>query len=130
VRILLDTQVWLWMRAAPDRLSARARTLLTAADNELLISAATPWEIAIKVAIGKLELPTSVEEFVATRIASTRATHLPISYVHAIEVASLPMHHQDPFDRVLIAQGRIERVPILTSDVKFRRYDVEVLRAA
>jgi PIN domain nuclease of toxin-antitoxin system len=128
--VLVDTQVWLWMRNAPMRLSARARRILTDERNELLLSAATPWEIAIKVAIGKLRLPCSVEEFVSTRVVATRVTPLPITQLHAIESAGLPPHHRDPFDRVLVAQARLERAPLMSSDDVFHAYDVEVLRAS
>jgi PIN domain nuclease of toxin-antitoxin system len=130
VRILLDTQVWIWMRVAPRRLSAKAREILIEEENELLLSAASPWEIAIKVAAGKLRLPSSVEDFVATRMAQTRVTPMPITHLHAIESAALPMHHRDPFDRVLIAQARIEGVPLMTSDKTFRSYAVELIAAA
>ena len=129
MRLLLDTQVWVWMRSAPNRLTARARRLLTDGRNELILSAATPWEIAIKVAIGKLRLPCSVEEFVSTRSLATRVVPLPITQLHAIESAALPLHHRDPFDRVLVAQSRLEGVPLLTADDVFAAYDVERIRA-
>jgi len=107
VRLLLDTQVWVWMRSAPNRLTARAR----------------------RVAIGKLRLPCSVEEFVSTRSLATRVVPLPITQLHAIESAALPLHHRDPFDRVLVAQARLEGVPLLTTDDAFAAYDVERIRA-
>jgi PIN domain nuclease of toxin-antitoxin system len=129
VKLLLDTQVWIWMRVSPRRLSTAARKILVEEDNELLLSAASPWEIAIKVAAGKLELPCSVEEFVTSRVAATRVTPLAITYLHAIESAALPPHHRDPFDRVLIAQARIEGVPLMTSDPAFRAYSVELISA-
>jgi PIN domain nuclease of toxin-antitoxin system len=127
MKVLLDTQVWIWMRMAPKRLSAKARQLLIQEDNELLLSAASPWEMAIKVATGKLTLPSSVEEFVTSRVAATRVTPLAITYLHAIESAALPLHHRDPFDRVLIAQARIEGVPLMTADPLFRAYAVELI---
>jgi PIN domain nuclease of toxin-antitoxin system len=129
MRVLLDTQVWIWMRNAPTRLSARARRLLTNERNELVLSAATPWEIAIKVSVGRLRLPCSVEEFVSTRAAATRVTPLPITQLHAIESARLPPHHRDPFDRVLVAQARLEGIPLMSNDGVFEAYDVKVLWA-
>lgn len=129
MKVLLDTQVWIWMRMAPARLSAEARRVLVAEENELLLSAATPWEIALKVAAGKLKLPCDVEEFVTTRVAATRVTPLSITYLHAIESAALPMHHRDPFDRVLIAQARIEGVPIMTADSIFHAYTAKLIMA-
>jgi len=130
VRVLLDTQVWLWMRNAPTRLSAKTRRILTNERNELVLSAVTPWEIAIKVSLGKLKVPCSVEEFVSTRAAATRVTPLPITQVHAIASTELPLHHRDPFDRVLVAQSRLEGIPLVSNDEVFERYDVEVLWAS
>ena len=129
MRVLLDTQAWLWMRTAPERLSPSARKLVANRRNELLLSAASPWEIAIKASLGKLRLPCSVEEFVLTRSAATEVTPLPITHMHAIESAGLPAHHKDPFDRVLIAQARLERVPLLTADRALTAYDVEIVLA-
>lgn len=129
MRVLLDTQVWIWMRNAPTRLSARARRILMNQRNELVLSAATPWEIAIKVSLGKLRLPCSVEEFVSTRAAATRVRPLPITQVHAVASAELPLHHRDPFDRVLVAQAHLEGIPLMSNDEVFKAYDVEVLWA-
>ena len=112
------------------RLSPKARRILANERNDLVLSAATPWEIAIKVAIGTLELPCSVEEYVSTRAVATRVTPLPITQVHAIESAELPPHHRDPFDRVLVAQARLERVPLMSTVDVFAAYDVTVLRAS
>lgn len=103
--------------------------MLSAERNELVLSAATPWEVAIKVSLGKLRLPCSVEEFVVTRNASMRVVPLPITQLHAIESAALPQHHRDPFDRVLVAQARLERLSLMSADEVFRAYDVDVLWA-
>jgi PIN domain nuclease of toxin-antitoxin system len=129
VRLLLDTQVWLWMLAAPARLSRRGRSLVTAADNELLFSAASAWEIAIKHGLGKLQLPENLDEYIPRLMERSGVSALPILHRHALRVASLPMHHRDPFDRMLVAQAQIEKVPILTTDQSFGLYDVEVLPA-
>jgi PIN domain nuclease of toxin-antitoxin system len=94
-----------------------------------VLSAATCWEIAIK-ALGRLKLPCSVEEFVSTRTATTRVTPLPITQVHAVHSAELPLHHRDPFDRVLVAQARLEGMPLMSTDEVFRAYDVEVVWAS
>jgi PIN domain nuclease of toxin-antitoxin system len=130
MKILLDTQVWLWMRHAPDRLKPKIRRLLQSDRNELVLSAATAWEIAIKVAGGRLRLSCGVEEFVTTRSTATRVTPLAITHVHAIESAALPLHHRDPFDRILIAQARLESIPLMSADAVFDAYDVRVLWAS
>lgn len=129
MRVLLDTQVWLWMLAAPERLSEPARALVIATDNELLLSAASAWEIAIKYALGKLRLPEAPGDLIPRLMTRTGITPLPIHHRHALHVASLPARHRDPFDRLLIAQAQIEQLPILTADRSFALYEVELLRA-
>jgi len=129
VRVLLDTQVWLWMLAAPERLAAATRTLVTAPDNELLLSAASAWEIAIKYSLGKLRLPDAPEHVVPQLMAQTGVVPLPVLHRHALHVATLPQKHGDPFDRLLVAQAQIEGLPILSSDPAFRLYDVKLLAA-
>jgi PIN domain nuclease of toxin-antitoxin system len=129
VRALLDTQVWLWMLAAPERLSDSTRALVVAADNELLFSAASAWEIAIKHALGKLRLPEAPEAYVLRLMTRTGVTPLPVYHRHALHVATLPPRHRDPFDRLLVAQAQLENLPILTADRSFELYDVETIRA-
>jgi PIN domain nuclease of toxin-antitoxin system len=96
---------------------------------ELLLSAASSWEISIKWALGKLSLPSSPSEFVPEHLAATKTYPLAIQHSHALRVATLPLHHSDPFDRLLIAQAQIERLPILTADPHFKPYDVELIPA-
>lgn len=128
MRILLDTQVWLWMLMSPDRLSDRGRSLVEDPSTDLLLSAASTWEIAIKASLGKLELPGPPEVVVPEMIATSQVTPLPILPTHTLRVAALPRHHRDPFDRLLVAQAQLEAVPILTADARIGAYDVEVLR--
>jgi PIN domain nuclease of toxin-antitoxin system len=118
------------MAAFPERLSARARALVDTTEHELFLSSASAWEIAIKHARGTLELPESPERFVVTRMTRLRTLPLPIEHTHALRVATLPPHHRDPFDRLLVAQAQLERLPILTSDPLFNRYDVDTIAAA
>lgn len=129
MRVLLDTQVWLWMLAAPERLSEPSRALVTSTDNELLLSAASAWEIAIKYALGKLRLPEAPGDLIPRLMTRTGITPLPVHHRHALHVATLPPRHRDPFDRLLIAQAQIDQLPILTADPSFTLYDVETLRA-
>ncbi|HEV8676776.1 MAG TPA: type II toxin-antitoxin system VapC family toxin [Methylomirabilota bacterium] len=129
MRILLDTHCWLWMLIAPERLSPDGRAHVTTAENELLLSAGSVWEIAIKHALGRLRLPMEPAEYIPNRLAATGSVPLAIDYRHALRVGQLPRHHRDPFDRILIAQAQVEGIPILTSDPHFARYDVELLPA-
>jgi PIN domain nuclease of toxin-antitoxin system len=117
------------MLSAPERLSKKTRALVVSSDNELLLSAASAWEIAIKQALGKLQLPEPSEEYVPSLMDRTGMTPLPVLHRHALRVATLPAHHSDPFDRLLIAQAQLEQVPLLTADKAFRLYDVETITA-
>jgi PIN domain nuclease of toxin-antitoxin system len=115
------------MAAVPERLSPRARVLVESVDNELFLSAASAWGIAIKHALGKLHLPEPPDRYVPSRMSALRIIPLPIEHAHALRVATLPSHHRDPFDRLLVAQAQVERLPILTADTIFARYDVETV---
>jgi PIN domain nuclease of toxin-antitoxin system len=127
MKVLVDTQCWLWMNAAPERLSARMRERIERGDTELFLSAASAWEIAIKVALGKLALPDAPSKYVPSRMRVTRTSSLAITEQHAFRAGELPSHHRDPFDRLIIAQAQIERLPILTADPQFESYDVDVM---
>jgi PIN domain nuclease of toxin-antitoxin system len=130
MRVLVDTQCWLWMTAAPERFSAAAREIVERREHELFLSAASAWEIAIKYAIGKLQLPEPPAAYVPARIDMTGVRALGVDLAHALRVSTLPAHHRDPFDRLLIAQAQIEDLTILTSDPMFDAYDVPTLPAA
>ena len=127
MRILLDTQCWLWLQADPERLSERTLSLLADPENEIFLSSASAWEIAIKYALGKLPLPTAPWQYVPTRMALTGTTGLPVQMTHALRVAKLPPHHRDPFDRLLVAQAQLEKMSLLTSDTQLSAYDVRLL---
>lgn len=127
MRILIDTNCWLWMVSEPQRLSTKARRLILDAENERVLSVVSAWEISIKHSIGKLQLPVPPAEFVPSRMAITLTTPLAMQFPHALQSSQLPLHHRDPFDRLLIAQAQIEKLPILTSDRQFKLYDVEII---
>lgn len=125
--ILLDTHVWLWMNGAPERLSAEARGLLAQAEIHLFLSTASVWEIAIKVAVGKLSLPASPERYIRERLIANRLTPLAMGHEHALRAAALPSFHRDPFDRMLIAQAQLEELRLMTADDSLAAYDVDLL---
>ena len=130
MRLLLDTHCWLWMVSQPERLSRSARAVLESSEHQLLLSAASSWEIAIKSALGKLSLGRDATDFVPEMMERTGVRGLAVEHVHALAVTSLPHHHGDPFDRLLIAQSMLERLTIVTADRAFARYDVEVIEAS
>jgi PIN domain nuclease of toxin-antitoxin system len=127
MRALLDTHVFLWWNQDDPQLSAVARSTIEDGRNELYLSAASAWEIAIKTAKGRLVLPSPPDRYVAERLAYYGFQALPIQLSHALAVAALPHIHVDPFDRLLVAQSRYEQLPIITADAAFVRYDVQVL---
>jgi PIN domain nuclease of toxin-antitoxin system len=128
-RFLLDTHVWLWLQADPDRLRHETRQLVEDTANELLLSAASAWEIAIKYRLGKLPLPDEPAIYVPDRMRRSGTTPLPIEHAHALRTSELPDHHNDPFDRVIIAQSQILGIPIITVDEQLFAYDVTVITA-
>jgi PIN domain nuclease of toxin-antitoxin system len=97
--------------------------------NELLLSAASGWEIAIKHRIGKLPLPTGPATYVPDRLRSSGTVPLPVAMEHVLRVASLPDHHRDPFDRLLVAQAQVESLTLISTDAKIAAYDVALLPA-
>lgn len=127
--LLLDTQCWLWLPLQPDRFCPATRELIENAENELLLSAASVWEIAVKYAARRLPLPTPPSEYIQDRLLQTCTAALAITHAHALRSAELPRHHRDPFDRLLVAQAQIEGLRLVTSDAKLRRYDVELIEA-
>lgn len=117
------------MQAKPQRLSQQTRTLLQDPGNQIFLSAASSWEIAIKYALGKLPLPLPPVEYVLSRMETSGTSPLPIQHSHALHAGSLPLHHADPFDRLLIAQAQLEELEILTVDRQFEAYQVNLLWA-
>jgi PIN domain nuclease of toxin-antitoxin system len=125
VRLLLDTHVVLWQLAGVRTIGPRAREAVLAAD-ELSFSVVSFAEIGVKASVGKLTVPADLRE----RILQSGLLTLGLAPDHALAVAELPLHHRDPFDRLLVAQAKSERLTILTADRRFREYDIGVIDAA
>jgi PIN domain nuclease of toxin-antitoxin system len=124
MKLLLDTHIWLWWTGGLTALPKQAHDLIADKKNHILFSAASAWEIAIKYRLGKLTLPMPPGAYVSSRLASQHFEVLSINATHAAEVASLPDHHRDPFDRLLVAQAQIEGATLLTADRALKPYAV------
>lgn len=122
--LLLDTEAFIWWDENDPRLGGNARAAIQDA-SVVYVSAASVWEIAIKASIGKL----TTKRRAALAVEQAGFDALPITFEHADAVRSLPHHHRDPFDRLIIAAARVEECALLTSDAQFARYDVEVVDA-
>jgi PIN domain nuclease of toxin-antitoxin system len=127
MNVLLDTRAFLWWVDDNSKLSPRAREIISDAGNALFLSAASGWEIAIKARLGKLTLPDDLERFIADQLVTNAFSSLPIQLSHALHVYTLPAHHRDPFDRILVAQSQLEDMPILTADPQIAQYPVQVI---
>ncbi len=127
MRVLLDTRAFLWWGVDSPKLSARARDIIANPQNNLFLSVASGWEMAIKAGLGKLQTPGGLETFVSEQLSLNAIQVLPVALRHALHVYHLPQHHRDPFDRLLIAQSQLEQLPLLTSDHVFSSYAAKVL---
>lgn len=123
MRLLLDTHVLIWAVADPERLDSAVLEAIAAPGNDVLVSSASVWEIAIKRTLGRIDFPVDELPGLLDRMG---VEALPISIDHAIVAGSLPRHHNDPFDRMLIAQAKVDNAVLLTDDAQFRRYDVPI----
>lgn len=119
--LLLDTHVLLWALDTPDRLASEIREQLEAPHNKVLFSAASIWEIAIKCSLGRASFPYSPDE-ISEGARTTGFTELPVTAAHGARVASLPLHHRDPFDRLLVAQAMTTPATLLTADAALTAY--------
>jgi PIN domain nuclease of toxin-antitoxin system len=123
MKFLLDTHILLWFLDNDSKLSNEVREIIINPRNLVFVSAISAWEIAIKQSLGKLIAPNNLEE----ALRFSRLEVLPMMLPHGLKVADLPMHHKDPFDRILIAQALIENMTMITVDEKFKLYDVPLL---
>ena len=121
----LDTHVLLWWLADDVTLSQTIRATISDGKNLMFVSVAAAWEMVIKSALGKLDIPSDLEAALTTN----RFQPLPITIPHALAVVDLPHHHNDPFDRLLIAQAKVEGLTLVTRDEQIKKYDVSIMEA-
>lgn len=125
MKFLLDTHVLIWFIMGNTRLPVSLRSVIETVENQRLVSTASLWEIAIKMSLGKLDMGAPFEQLIPGQLIANRLDILPISVTHLYQVAQLPFHHRDPFDRLLIAQSLSENLPILSRDATFDHYAVQ-----
>jgi PIN domain nuclease of toxin-antitoxin system len=125
MKILIDTHVFLWGIQHESKLSPRVRTFLPVSD--VLISVAKLWEIIAKVQTGKLALPGPIASYLTAKLKSNGVSVLPFTFDHVKRLEELPLHHRDPLDRILMAQGLEESLPIVTADPQFVKYSAELI---
>jgi len=127
MKALLDTHTFLWWITDNLKLSSRVRKIISDGKNELFLSAASGWEIAIKAQLGRIKIPDKPELFISEQMLANAIQGLPIQISHALYVYNLPPHHRDPFDRMLVAQAQLEGLPILTDDPQISQYQAKVI---
>jgi PIN domain nuclease of toxin-antitoxin system len=128
VKVLLDTHAFLWWVADDPQLSTRARRIMGNSSNDVYFSAVSGWEIAIKVGLGRLRIgDESVEDFVAEHVAVNGFQVLAIQLGHTLGTASLPDHHSDPFDRLLVAQAISEKMALISADRALAEYKLKIV---
>ena len=127
MKVLLDTHVFLWAIREDERLSLRAREIFIAGRNELLLSVASIWEILLKVQVGKIRFEEPAVGYLKRQIFKNNIRMLPILMDHVAHLESLPLHHRDPFDRILVAQSMEENLSLLSADPLMKSYSVSVI---
>ena len=127
MKLLLDTHAFLWWVEGAPALGRRARAEISNPDNEVFVSLATCWELAIKLSLGKLRLTHSLDRFIPEQLTRNGFVLLSVEFPHVARVAELPFHHRDPFDRVLVAQALQDELAIVSSDRVLRKYGVTVV---
>lgn len=126
-RYLLDTNIWIWLNGMPEKIGADVLRVIERPQCNLFLSAVSGWEVAVKYAAGKLTLPRAPEQFFAERIQALGIEIVPIELRHTFAAANLPMHHRDPFDRLLVAQAQLENLTLISADQMLKKYDCELL---
>jgi len=128
MKLLLDTHIFIWWADQPEKLSTAALSALEDEANELLLSVASVWELQIKIQLGKLKLSLPLKELIKSQQETNELTLLPVALTHVLALDALPLHHKDPFDRLLIAQSTEEDLTLVTADSQFSAYPAKLLQ--
>ena len=127
MKYLLDTHAFLWFVTDDDKLSSNARSIIKNSNNEVYFSAASAWEMSIKVRLGRLTIEEDLEPFIIKQLAENNFSTLSITIFHSIYTSKLPEIHKDPFDRMIVAQSQVEDMPLISKDKNIKKYKVPVV---
>ncbi|KOR29022.1 twitching motility protein PilT [Achromatium sp. WMS1] len=127
MKLLLDTHAFIWLNHAPEKLSTTIREYCEQGTEQFFLSLVTPWEMQIKQQLGKLHIQPVVNQVIDVNIKENNITLLPITLAHIEQLNNLPMHHRDPFDRMLIAQAQVEKMTLVTIDKIFANYNIDII---
>lgn len=125
MKCLLDTHTMVWFWLDDPRLSSSALKIIGDSRNSILISPASYWELAIKISLGKYQLPVAYESFFREQLSRTDFDVLPIALRHTAALIAMPFYHRDPFDRLIVAQAQVEALPLVSNDPLLDRYGIE-----
>jgi len=128
MKLLLDTHIFIWWADQPEKLSPAALSALEDEANELLLCVASVWEMQIKIQLGKLKLSLPLKELIKSQQETNELTLLPVALTHVLALDALPLHHKDPFDRLLIAQSTEEDLTLVSADSQFSAYPAKLLQ--
>ena len=127
MKYLLDTHAFLWFVTDDDKLSSKARSIIKNSNNEVYFSAASAWEMSIKVRLGRLTIEEALEPFISRQLAENNFSTLSITIFHSIYTSKLPEIHKDPFDRMIVAQSKVENLSLISNDKNIKKYKVPVV---
>ena len=127
MNLLLDTHVFIWWANEPARLTPKVLSLCKDAENTLILSVASVWEMQIKIQLGKLKIDLSLPDLIRSQQQTNNMQILPIELKHVLELQNLPPHHHDPFDRLLIVQAKAEDALLVSKDKAFKKYKTKLL---
>ncbi len=122
MNLLLDTHIFIWWMESSRRLPEKIQKAINNPQNDIFISSVVAWEISIKKKLGRLTIPDDIEEAIKTH----HFIALPITIAHAVHTVTLPLHHKDPFDRMFVSQARVEKLTLVSTDNKLKKYDVRL----
>lgn len=128
MKVLIDTQIFVWLDSEPEKLSLQSKSILEEQENQIYLSVVSIWELQIKSQLGKLTLERSLKSILESQQETNGLEILSLEIMHIFGLENLPYHHKDPFDRLLISQAKTENLSLLSADHIFSKYEVELIK--